>query len=408
MDTGQFRPDPELRAPVRARLKLPDDMPVILYAGRICAQKQPRVFAAVMRELKRRHKRFRCLVLGDGEDLPWLRRYISRQRLEGHVWLLGAVSNEAMREYLAAGDIFFLPSQMEGISLAIYEAMAMGLAVVGADVGGQRELVTPECGILIQRPDDVTSEAQRYVETLSALLDDPERRRALGAAARARVEQHFRLQDMGEAMVKALLERAPVLHAARPKSALGGRLSLEHVQITLEEQRLAAALGPLTKYAALESLQWRAQTSVNALWQRFQHSALWWRVLKPSKDRFGCRASHQRDVAPGQGRASARRASHQRDVPPGQGRALDYRASHQSPAGIGAGVMDTSLAVIIPTYNAGPKFAQLLETLRSQTLSVHELVVIDSGSTDGTPDLARRVGARAHPAQMALQSWADA
>ena len=245
-----------------------------------------------MRELKRRHKRFRCLVLGDGEDLPWLRRYISHHRLEGYVWLLGAVSNEAMREYLAAGDIFFLPSQMEGISLAIYEAMAMGLVVVGADVGGQRELVTPECGILIQRPDDVASEVQCYVETLSALLDDPERRRALGAAARARVEQHFRLPDMGEAMVNALLERAPVLHAARPKSALGVRLSLEHVQITLEEQRLATALGPLIKYAALESLRWRVQTRVHALWQRFQYSALWWRVLKPSKDalwRFGHR-----------------------------------------------------------------------------------------------------------------------
>ena len=40
-DTEQFRPDPELRAQVRARLTLPDDMPVILYAGRICAQKQP-------------------------------------------------------------------------------------------------------------------------------------------------------------------------------------------------------------------------------------------------------------------------------------------------------------------------------------------------------------------------------
>lgn len=284
VDTELFRPSAELRAQVRARLKLTDDIPVIVYAGRICAQKQPHIFAAVMRELKRRHKRFVCMVLGDGEDWPWLRRYIFRNRLDGQVWLMGAVSNEAMREYLAATDIFFLPSQMEGISLAIYEAMAMGLAVVGADVGGQRELVTPECGILIQRPAEAADEIQRYAEALGALLDDPERQRGLGAAARAQVELHFRLPDMGEEMVKALLERAPALQAARPKPAPGIKLSLEHIQETLEAQRLAATVEPLIKYAALESLRRRSSARARALWQRFEHSTLWRRVLKPLKD----------------------------------------------------------------------------------------------------------------------------
>ncbi len=52
------------------------------------------------------------------------------------------------------------------------------------------------------------------------------------------------------------------------------------------------------------------------------------------------------------------------------------------------------VSVAIPTLNAGPQFAQLLEALRAQTLRPADIVVIDSGSTDGTPELARAAGAR--------------
>lgn len=52
------------------------------------------------------------------------------------------------------------------------------------------------------------------------------------------------------------------------------------------------------------------------------------------------------------------------------------------------------ISVVIPTFNAGPRFIQLLEALRRQTLPASELVVIDSGSTDGTPERAEQTGAR--------------
>ncbi len=284
VDTARLKPDLELRAPMRAQHKKPDDKPVILFIGHMREQRQSRVVTSVLRELKRRHKRFVCLVLEDRKDLPWLRRFTSLNDFKKQVRIMGAVSNEVMREYLAAGDILFLPSQTEGIALAVYEAMAMGLTIVGADLGGRRELVTPECGILIECPGDVENEAQRYVEALSILLDAPERRRSLGVAARVRIDQHFRLPGMGEAMAQALLERAPALHATRPKAVPGIALALEYIQITLEEQRSAAAFESLIKYTVLENLRQRVLSRVYVLWQRFQHSALWWRVLKPFKD----------------------------------------------------------------------------------------------------------------------------
>ncbi|GFN32781.1 glycosyltransferase family 2 protein [Paenibacillus xylaniclasticus] len=51
------------------------------------------------------------------------------------------------------------------------------------------------------------------------------------------------------------------------------------------------------------------------------------------------------------------------------------------------------LSVIIPTWNAGPSFKELLKSLRGQTVTPAEIIVIDSSSTDGTADVARAEGA---------------
>lgn len=56
--------------------------------------------------------------------------------------------------------------------------------------------------------------------------------------------------------------------------------------------------------------------------------------------------------------------------------------------------MEPWVSVVIPTFNAGPQFVRLLEALGAQTLAPAELVVIDSGSRDGTPERAQEAGAR--------------
>ncbi|WP_246070575.1 glycosyltransferase family 2 protein [Paenibacillus kobensis] len=51
------------------------------------------------------------------------------------------------------------------------------------------------------------------------------------------------------------------------------------------------------------------------------------------------------------------------------------------------------MSVIIPTWNAGPEFSELLKSLRGQSVPPNEIIVIDSSSTDGTADVARAEGA---------------
>jgi hypothetical protein len=171
---------------------------------------------------------------------------------------------------MTAADLFFLPSKWEGIALSIYEAMACGLPVVSADVGGQRELVTPECGVLIVRGDE-ESEAEHYAQILAELCRDAQRRRAMGRAGRARVQAHFRLDQMGERM-NSLLQEAMQLHVTRPRPvpSLGvGRIcatqAVEYIRLSevadgLWREHERAQAGPLGLYPHLldpHSDSWR-------------------------------------------------------------------------------------------------------------------------------------------------------
>jgi hypothetical protein len=108
-----------------------------------------------------------------------------------------------MPAIMAASDIFFLPSRNEGISQALYEAMASGLVVVGALVGGQGELVSQDCGILIS-PATNQNEATEYADILHQLICDSPRRKEMSQASRKRIVEKFTITQMGEIIQKNL------------------------------------------------------------------------------------------------------------------------------------------------------------------------------------------------------------
>ena len=234
IDPGEWDPARYPRAEIRRSLGVPEGVPLILYAGRLCEQKRPRLFAEVMRELARQKLEFVCLVAGDGEAREFLEILIRRHRLGRRVRLLGAVGNERMRELLAAADVFFLPSQWEGIALTLFEAMAMQVVPVAADVGGQRELVTPECGFLIPQREN---ELQEYVSALKQLLGSPELCASMGRAGRQRIVEHFTMDRMAGRMVE-LLSRARELSRVSPRPAVGQGLGLECATLAIEYTRL--------------------------------------------------------------------------------------------------------------------------------------------------------------------------
>jgi glycosyltransferase involved in cell wall biosynthesis len=134
----------------------------------------------------------RVEIAGSGPQREALEQRAAALGIAGRIKFLGWVDN--LSSVLPRWDIFVLPSLEEGFPIAALEAMATGLPVVASAVGGVPELVVDgETGWLVP-PGDVARLAAR----LQPLLRDPEQRRSMGAAAAARVRDHFSLAQMTE------------------------------------------------------------------------------------------------------------------------------------------------------------------------------------------------------------------
>jgi glycosyltransferase involved in cell wall biosynthesis len=88
-------------------------------------------------------------------------------------------------------DVYVLPSAWEAFPIGVLEALACGVPQVATDVGGVREAVTPDTGVLVA-PEDPAALAAAVV----ALLRDPARRAAMAAASRARHAERFGVERM--------------------------------------------------------------------------------------------------------------------------------------------------------------------------------------------------------------------
>jgi|GEM_PF-3145894 len=225
-------------ADLRRENEISESDALILFAGRLVEQKQPRVLAETIRELLNRGADdFTVVVAGDGPDRDWLTAFWDEHQLNHRVRMLGQVSPRAIRAWMATADIFFIPSQNEGIALANFEAMAMQCAVVGADVGGQRELISPECGTLISPEGSGEALVTQYVDALECLILEPEKRKSMGTAARQRICERFRLADA----VDQILSKIRDLPQPSPPPA-GNHFIRRHLNEVIEQFRLEQEL----------------------------------------------------------------------------------------------------------------------------------------------------------------------
>jgi glycosyltransferase involved in cell wall biosynthesis len=153
-------------------------------------------------------RRLRWLIGGQGPLLEALREHAQRRaRPDCELQLLGQTD---ARQLLAAGELFALPSRLEGLGVALLEAMASGLPAVASRVGGMQDsMVDGETGHFAE-PGDVKS----LRAALQRLVSDGEARQRMGAAARDRAAAKFDVEAMCRATERVYLECA----ALRPKN----------------------------------------------------------------------------------------------------------------------------------------------------------------------------------------------
>ena len=129
----------------------------------------------------------RVLIVGGGLEETRVRSLIAELDLRDRVTFVGNVPHEEVLRYYSLMDVLVYPRKSTRNTelvtpLKPLEAMAMQKAVLGSDVGGIRELLVPETGILFRSGDPAD-----LAEKCISLLNDPEQRRALGENARRHV-----------------------------------------------------------------------------------------------------------------------------------------------------------------------------------------------------------------------------
>jgi glycosyltransferase involved in cell wall biosynthesis len=195
VDTRRFTPlDPGERAALRSRLGLPPGALLIAYTGRLLRGKGLETLLDAFAGVASRHPAAHLLLVGSGEgqslsNEPLLRERSAGPGLAGRVSFLGRKDDVA--PYLRACDVAVLPSEFEALGLALIEAAACGLPCVGSRTGGIVDVIDDGVTGLLAEPGDPVGLA----EALAALAADPERRAAMGVAARARVLERFDLED---------------------------------------------------------------------------------------------------------------------------------------------------------------------------------------------------------------------
>ncbi len=185
---GIEAPAPVDRAAIRAELGLRGGDVAVLYVGQLEARKDPLLAVRAAASIPNAA----MLVAGDGPQ---------RDELAGAGARMLGFRRDPER-VLAAADVFVMPSRHEGLSFAVLEAMAVGVACVVSDGPGNPEAVG-DAGVVVPAGDEAALRA-----AIARLVADPAERERLAAAARARAAAEFSvarfLERMGALYAEAL------------------------------------------------------------------------------------------------------------------------------------------------------------------------------------------------------------
>lgn len=176
--------------------------PMVLFSGRLAPEKGLRTLSTAWRTVQATHPDAQLVIVGEGPE----REFLESSATPG-MRLVGKQTN--VRDYLRAADVFVLPSQLEGLSNALLEAMSTALACVATPVGGTTELIANEqTGLLA-----AYGQSDVLATALSRALDDEQLRARLGSAARAFVVEHYSLETTAQALASLYHSLTPRMRA---------------------------------------------------------------------------------------------------------------------------------------------------------------------------------------------------
>jgi glycosyltransferase involved in cell wall biosynthesis len=218
IDLNRFQPIPD----ARQQLSLPTDVPIVLHIAAFehkghYSHRKGLVYVAEAFETCVLPRLPGAILAIGGEDVvpnrPWVRP-------------VGKIAPNDLPKWMSAADVFVAATVADNLPYTVLEAMGCGQPVVGSAIGGVPEMVVHEETGLLVPPRNPAA----LGDALVALLSDPDRRRAFGAAARARAKAIFGMSDfvaayesLFEEMSAARRSRVPL--TIQSKASIGGGLA---------------------------------------------------------------------------------------------------------------------------------------------------------------------------------------
>lgn len=179
--------------------------PVLLYVGRLGAEKRVDVVLRAVALLVKKFKTLTFVATGHGAAEPSLKALVHKLGIDKHVRFTGFLSPESLPHMYKTADAFAIMSTSDSQSIALMQAYANGVPAVCASARGLPDYTPETCGFLVE-PGDYRDLADK----LSLLLSDSALRESMGRAARTFVQQFSPeiIAEEWENIYKEVIERS--------------------------------------------------------------------------------------------------------------------------------------------------------------------------------------------------------
>ncbi len=192
-----FKPLSVEKEKARREIGIPGN--IILSVGRLVPWKGFKMLIKIMPELLRDYQFARLVIVGDGPEMESLEIMKNNMGLNNKVYLVGKKSQEELKTYLAAADMFVFNTAYEGFSHQLLETMAAGVPVITTNAGGNPELVKQgENGFMVKYNDELN-----LTEAIKAVFEHEDIREKFIEEGKKTAEK-FTVQKMADETIEIL------------------------------------------------------------------------------------------------------------------------------------------------------------------------------------------------------------
>lgn len=182
----------QLGLPILPSARLPRSQsgsPRLLYAGRLLYWKGVHIAVRALAEVVRQTPNARFTIVGDGPERSRLEDDVKQHNLRGNVEFIPRLAQNNLFELYRSHDLLLFPSLHDSGGFVVLEALAHGLPVICLDLGGPKDIVTPNCGVVVMNNGQNTAQvAARMAKEISCLLASPDKLSVLSAGAVSRAQ----------------------------------------------------------------------------------------------------------------------------------------------------------------------------------------------------------------------------